>query len=93
MWRSCLLHDTARLRPAVRTALTIPFRLNRLHVTPLEQPHVEGILAEQGLADRFFLAVRRGMAMKVDISDGWDHWAWVDRPIDVRAALGVLPVE
>ena len=65
-----------------------------VNVTPLEQPHVEGILAEQGLADRFFLAVRRGMAMKVDISDGWDHWAWVDRPIDeVRAALGVLPVE
>lgn len=55
---------------------------------------MEGILAEQGLADRFFLAVRRGMAMKVDISDRWDHWAWVDRPIDeVRAALGVISVE
>lgn len=63
-----------------------------VNVTPIEQPHVEGILAEEGLADRFFLAVKRGMAMKVDISDGWDHWQWVDRPIEeVRAALGVPP--
>jgi hypothetical protein len=32
------------------------------------------------------------MAIKVDISDGWDHWQWVHRPIEeVRAALGVSP--
>jgi hypothetical protein len=61
-----------------------------VNVTPIEQPHVEGILATEGLADRFFVAVKRGMAMKVDISSGWDHWAWMDKPLDeVRAALGV----
>lgn len=61
-----------------------------VNVTPIEQPHVEGILATHGLADRFFAAVKRGMAMKVDISENWDHWAWIDRPLDeVRAALGV----
>jgi hypothetical protein len=63
-----------------------------VNVTPIEQAHVEGILATEGLAERFFEAVQRGMAMTVDISDGWDHWAYLDRPIDeVRALLGVPP--
>jgi hypothetical protein len=63
-----------------------------VNVTPLEQPLVEGILAQEGLADRFFEAVQRGSAMKVDISDSWDFWPLLPRPLDeVRAALGVPP--
>ncbi|MFO0658807.1 MAG: hypothetical protein U0165_03090 [Polyangiaceae bacterium] len=61
-----------------------------VNVTPIEQPHVEKILETEGLADKFFSAVERGMAMKIDISDNWDAWPYFERPIeDVRAELGV----
>jgi hypothetical protein len=63
-----------------------------VNVTPLPQPHQVGILATEGLADGFFRALARGMAMKVDISEGWDGWPFMDRPLDeVRATLGVPP--
>ena len=35
-------------------------------------------------------AVRRGGAMKADLSDAWDHWAWADVPLDeARHRLGI----
>lgn len=35
-------------------------------------------------------AVRRGGAMKTDLSDNWDHWPWVDVPLDeARYRLGI----
>ena len=46
-----------------------------INVTPLDQPHSIGILAEEGLADAFFVAVERGSRVPIDLSDGWDHWA------------------
>jgi hypothetical protein len=63
-----------------------------VNVTPLPQPHLEGILERPGLAERMLRALERGARMKVDLSDRWDFWPYLARPIeDVRRELGVLP--
>lgn len=37
-------------------------------------------------------AIRRGSAVHTDLSDGWDHWPWVDLPLDeARERLGIPP--
>jgi ubiquinone biosynthesis protein Coq4 len=62
-----------------------------INVTPLPQPHIAGIFAEPGLADAVFRAIERGSRVTVDLSDRWDHWAYVERPIDeVRRELGIV---
>ena len=64
-----------------------------INVTPVEQPVSVGILAQEGLADRFFAAVERGSRVPVDLSDGWDHWAWVEKPLaQARAELDITPL-
>jgi hypothetical protein len=61
-----------------------------VNVTPLPQPNTAGIFAEPGLADAFFRAIERGSRVTVDLSDRWDHWPHVARPIDdVRRELGI----
>jgi hypothetical protein len=63
-----------------------------VNVTPLPQPHSEGIFAQEGLADRFFTAIERGSRVNVDLSDRWNHWDYVDKPVDeVRQALNIGP--
>jgi len=63
-----------------------------VNMTPNPQPHIEGIFAKPGLADRFFRANARGQAMNADLSDNWDFWSLVDLPIDeVRRRLNLLP--
>lgn len=63
-----------------------------VNVTPLPQPHVEGLLAEPGLAEKVLRAVERGAAVNVDLSDHWDFWPLLARPLDdVRRELNVLP--
>ncbi len=35
-------------------------------------------------------AIRRGGAMKTDLSDEWDHWPWIEVPLDeARHRLGI----
>ena len=64
-----------------------------VNVTPLPQPDMSGILAQEGLADRFLEALERGSQVNTDLSDNWDHWAWVEKPLDqVRAELNVPPL-
>ena len=64
-----------------------------VNVTPLDQPHSTGILAQPGLADAFFIAVERGSRVPIDLSDGWDHWAWVEKPLgQARAELNIAPL-
>jgi hypothetical protein len=59
-----------------------------INVTPLPQPEEGGIFAREGMVERTFHALERGAGMNVDLSAGWDHWAYVERPIDeVRAAI------
>jgi ubiquinone biosynthesis protein Coq4 len=64
-----------------------------INVTPLEQPEISGILATDGLADKFFVAIERGGRVAVDLSDDWDHWAWVEKPLEqARRELGITPL-
>ena len=63
------------------------------NVTPVEQPVSFSILAQEGLADGFFTAVERGSRVPLDLSDGWDHWAWVEKPLaQARAELNITPL-
>ena len=64
-----------------------------MNMTPVPQPTTRSVLAEPGLAERFFRSVERGGAMNTDLSDGWDFWPLAPLPIDeARARLG-LPRE
>jgi hypothetical protein len=64
-----------------------------INVTPVDQPVSIGILAKEGLADAFFVAVDRGSRVPIDLSEGWDHWAWVEKPLDqARAELNITPL-
>jgi tellurite resistance protein len=64
-----------------------------VNVTPLEQPEMRGILATEGLADKFIAAIQRGSRVKLDLSDNWDHWAWIGKPLEeARRELGIDPL-
>jgi hypothetical protein len=60
-----------------------------MNMTPLEQPTLRGIFATEGLADNFLTAVERGSHVPIELSDRWDHWAWVDKPLE-EARIAVL---
>jgi hypothetical protein len=63
-----------------------------LNVTPLPQPPGGGIFAQEGVPERLIRAIRQGSKLTTDLSDGWDHWAHVERPLDeVRAILHLEP--
>jgi ubiquinone biosynthesis protein Coq4 len=63
-----------------------------LNLTPLPQPHAGGIFERAGVMERLLRAVQQGSKLTVDLSDGWDHWAYVERPVDeVRALLHLEP--
>jgi hypothetical protein len=63
-----------------------------LNVTPLPQPHAGGIFTHAGLPARVLRAVQRGSKLTADLTDGWDHWAYVERPLEeVRALLHIEP--
>jgi hypothetical protein len=60
------------------------------NVTPINPQMTTGILAAEGLADRFLRALDRGSKVRADLSENWDHWAWVGKPLDeARRELGV----
>jgi hypothetical protein len=64
-----------------------------VNVTPVDQPASVSILAQDGVADLFFIAVERGSRVPLDLSDGWDHWAWVEKPLArARAELNIAPL-
>ena len=45
-------------------------------------------------AGGLYRAVERGTACRDDLSARWDHWAWVELPLEeVRARLGVAPLQ
>lgn len=50
-----------------------------------------GVLGEPGAAERMFAAVERGALVNTDLSDKWDYWPIVERPIDeVRRQLNIV---
>jgi hypothetical protein len=53
-----------------------------------------GILGEPGMAARMFAALERGGAVRVDLSDKWDYWPYVELPIvEARHRLGIPPAQ
>lgn len=61
-----------------------------VNMTPLPQAHSEGILAEPGLAEKVFAALERGSKVTMDLTDHWNHWDYVERPVDeVRQLLHI----
>jgi len=64
-----------------------------MNMTPVPQPTTRSILAQPGLAERFFRSIERGAAMNTDLSYDWDFWPLAPLPIDAaRERLG-LPSE
>jgi len=63
-----------------------------INMAPVKQPTVTSIMAQPGLAPRFFRAIERGAAMNTDLSDDWNFWELVGLPIaDARQRLGLAP--
>ncbi|MET0595507.1 MAG: hypothetical protein ABW133_22600 [Polyangiaceae bacterium] len=57
-------------------------------ITPIAEAEV-GYLD----VDKVMTALARGAACKIDLSDHWDFWSYLERPLDeVRAELGVTPL-
>jgi hypothetical protein len=59
-----------------------------IKVTPIAAPRT-------GLLDvrKVLRAAERGAACRDDLSARWDHWAWVELPVEeVRERLGVPPL-
>ena len=65
-----------------------------INMTPLNQALMRGILATEGLADKFLTAVERGSRVPIDLSDRWDHWAWGEKPLEeARIELKIAPLD
>ena len=61
-----------------------------VNATPLSQPHITGLMARDGLADEFLIAIERGSRVTTDLSDNWDFWPLMPLPLDeARARLGI----
>ncbi len=65
-----------------------------INVTPLAQPHLPGLMAKDGLAERFLQALDRGGRVNTDLSDNWDFWPYLPLPLpEARQRLGITEVE
>jgi len=59
-----------------------------VRITPIAEPEVGFFDVEKVMT-----ALTRGAACKIDLSDGWDFWPYMARPLDeVRAELGIPPL-
>ena len=57
-------------------------------------PFAPGVPPERGLFDprAVLRALRRGAAMNVDLSDGWEYWPVIDQPLDaLRRRYDIQP--
>lgn len=64
----------------------------RINVTPIAHERVDDLFAQPGVAEAYLKAYERGSRVKVDLSDHWDYWPFLGRPIeDVRRDLGIAP--
>jgi hypothetical protein len=63
-----------------------------INVSGIPHDHVDAIFSRPGVAESYLRAMERGGKVKVDLSDHWDFWPEVRRPIDdVRRDLGIEP--
>ncbi|MBX3228474.1 MAG: hypothetical protein KIT84_07470 [Labilithrix sp.] len=65
-----------------------------INVTPIPHDRVDDLFSHPGVAERYIRALERGSKVKRDLSDRWDFWPEMRRPIDdVRRDLGIDPDE
>ncbi len=63
-----------------------------INLAPFPMPVLPGRIGQGSLALEVLHGLQRGAALKVDLSDGWDFWEYVELPIDIaRERLGVPP--
>jgi hypothetical protein len=61
-----------------------------INLTPVEQPHITGMMARGGMAEGFIRAIERGGRVNTDLSDNWDFWPLLPLPLaEARAQLNV----
>jgi len=59
-------------------------------VTPIGVGASTGTVGE--VAERFLLAIQRGAALPIDLSDNWNFWDYIELPLEeARSRLGVPP--
>jgi hypothetical protein len=64
-----------------------------INVSTIPHDHVEALFAQPRVAEAYLRALERGGKVHVDLSDHWDFWPLVRRPIDeVRRELGIEPL-
>lgn len=79
-----------RVNPFYVILLTALLWGSGVNATPLSQPHITGMLAKEGVADEFLVAIERGSRVNTDLSDNWDFWPLMPLPLDeARARLGI----
>ncbi|MBX3207208.1 MAG: hypothetical protein KF764_19330 [Labilithrix sp.] len=65
-----------------------------INVTPIPHDRVDHLFSQPGVAERYLRAFERGAKVTRDLSDRWDFWPELPRPIDdVRRDLGIEPLE
>lgn len=65
-----------------------------VNVTPIPHELAADLFERPGVAERYILAYERGARVRVDLTDCWDFWPLLPRPLDaVRRELGVPPLE
>jgi hypothetical protein len=63
-----------------------------INVSPIPHDHAEALFSQPGVAEAYLHALERGGKVRLDLSDRWDFWPEVRRPIDeVRGDLGIEP--
>lgn len=65
-----------------------------INLAPFPMPVLPGRIGQGNLAIEVLHGLQRGAAMKVDLANDWDFWAYVELPIEVaRERLGVPPLD
>ncbi len=64
-----------------------------INMVPVKHQLFPGLIGKEGLAEKILIAFQRGAAMKVDLANNWDFWAYVELPIEtVRQEFAVPPL-
>jgi hypothetical protein len=81
-----------RKDPLVVAMLPLLLFCADINVSPIPHDHVDALFSQPGVAESYLRAMERGSKVRLDLSDHWDFWPEVRRPIDeVRRDLGIDP--
>jgi hypothetical protein len=61
-----------------------------INVTPVPHDEPAALFAQPGVAEKYLIALQRGGQVACDLSDHWDFWPLVSRPLaEARVGLGI----